>query len=75
MSSIPLFWWLVLLFLVAGVGGLYAAAQRVPQGFEYLVERSGRYLRTIGAGTHLIVPGVDRIGAQQDIREAQLPLK
>ena len=75
MSSIPIFWWLVLLALVAGLGLAVASARRVPQGFEYLVERRGRYMRTIGAGLHFIVPGVDRIGAMQDIREVQLAIK
>lgn len=75
MSSIPLFWWFVLLLFVAWAGALGIGLRRVPQGYEYLVERRGRYLRTLGAGTHLLVPGIDRVGAMQDIRESQLAIK
>jgi hypothetical protein len=34
----------------------------VPQGYNYTVERFGRYSRTLSAGLNLIVPYIDRIG-------------
>lgn len=41
----------------------------VPQGFEYTVERFGRYTRTLRPGLHLIVPLIDRIGMRQNMME------
>ena len=34
----------------------------IPQGYNYTVERFGRYSRTLSAGLGLIVPYIDRIG-------------
>lgn len=44
----------------------------VPQGFEYTVERFGRYTRTLPPGLALIIPVVDRIGAQMNMMETVL---
>ncbi len=46
---------LVILTIARGV-------RTVPQGFNYTVERFGRYSRTLSAGLGLIVPYIDRIG-------------
>lgn len=45
------------------------AARTVPQGYEYTVERFGRYTRTLGPGFHIIFPIVDRIGAKINMME------
>jgi len=44
----------------------------VPQGFEFTVERFGRYTRTLSPGLHLIIPLVDRIGRQLNVMEQVL---
>ncbi len=44
-------------------------AKRVPQGFEYTVERFGRYTKTLRPGLNLIVPLVDIIGAKLNMME------
>ncbi|MDJ0943764.1 MAG: SPFH domain-containing protein [Kiloniellales bacterium] len=44
----------------------------VAQGYEYTVERFGRYTRTLRPGLHLIVPVVDRIGAKMNMMETVL---
>lgn len=41
----------------------------VPQTQAWLVERLGRYSRTFDAGLHLLIPFVDRVRAQVDLRE------
>ncbi|PFG35779.1 SPFH domain-containing protein [Flavimobilis soli] len=41
----------------------------VPQTQAWLVERLGRYNRTFEAGLHLLIPFVDRVRAQVDLRE------
>lgn len=56
---------LVLLVLFAGI-------KTVPQGFNYTVERFGRYTRTLAPGLNLIVPFIDRLGAKMNMMEQVL---
>ncbi|OYW63885.1 MAG: hypothetical protein B7Z40_14370, partial [Bosea sp. 12-68-7] len=44
----------------------------VPQGYNYTVERFGRYSRTLSAGLNLIVPYIDRIGHKVNVMEQVL---
>ncbi len=51
--------------IVAGillVAVLLAGIKTVPQGYNYTVERFGRYTRTMSPGLNLIVPFIDTIG-------------
>ncbi|MGV8978751.1 MAG: SPFH domain-containing protein [Cellulomonas sp.] len=57
---------LVILFVVIV---LVRAVRIVPQATALLVERLGRYDRTLDAGLHLLIPFVDRIRAGVDLRE------
>ncbi len=41
----------------------------IPQGYEYTVERFGRYTRTLEPGLHWIMPIIDRIGAKLSMME------
>src|SRR5688572_1072875 len=45
------------------------AVRIVPQTVAVLVERLGRYSRTMDAGLHLLIPFVDRVRAGVDLRE------
>lgn len=62
--------------IIAGVFGLLAvlivarSVRTVPQGYEYTVERFGRYITTLTPGLHLIIPLIDRIGAKINMMEA-----
>jgi regulator of protease activity HflC (stomatin/prohibitin superfamily) len=56
---------LVVLVLAAGV-------KTVPQGFNYTIERFGRYTRTLKPGLNLIVPFIDRVGAKMNVMEQVL---
>lgn len=53
---------LVLLTLAAGV-------KQVSQGYNWTVERFGRYTRTLSPGLNLIVPFVDRVGRKMNMME------
>ena len=44
----------------------------VEQGFEYTVERFGRYTRTLPPGLGIIFPVVDRVGARMNMMETVL---
>lgn len=48
---------------------VFMGVKSVPQGFEYTVERFGRYTQTLKPGLNLIVPLVDRIGHKVNMME------
>ena len=54
---------------------LFASTKIVPQTDNYLIERLGRYHRSLSAGVHLIAPLVDRVAHKESILERQLPAK
>ena len=58
----------ILLFGVV-VFYLLRAIRMVPQGYNYTVERFGRYIRTLEPGLGLIVPFIDRVGAKLNMME------
>lgn len=51
---------------------LYAGVKTVRQGFNYTVERFGRYTRTLRPGLNIIVPFLDRIGSKMNVMEQVL---
>jgi regulator of protease activity HflC (stomatin/prohibitin superfamily) len=51
---------------------LFAGIKTVPQGFNYTIERFGRFTRTLKPGLNLIVPFFDRIGAKMNMMEQVL---
>lgn len=46
--------------------------KRVPQGYEYTVERFGRYTKTLTPGLNLIMPVIDTVGAKVNMMETVL---
>lgn len=50
----------IFVFLVLAT--LSAGIKIVPQGFNWTVERFGRYTRTLSPGLNLLIPYVDRVG-------------
>ena len=59
---------LVIVFVV------FAGVKTVPQGFEFTVERFGKYRRTLKPGLSLIVPFIDIIGRRQNMRESVMDI-
>ncbi len=51
---------------------LFAGVKTVPQGYNFTVERFGRYTRTLHPGLNLIVPFVDNIGHRINMMEQVL---
>jgi regulator of protease activity HflC (stomatin/prohibitin superfamily) len=51
---------------------LFAGAKTVPQGYNFTVERFGRYTRTLKPGLNLIVPFIDGIGRKMNMMEQVL---
>ena len=59
----------VIALLVLFVAVLAAGVKIVPQGYNYTVERFGRYTRTLRPGLTLIIPFIDRIGRKINMME------
>jgi len=55
--------------VVLAVVIIVLGVKQVPQGSEYMVERLGRYTRTLTPGLHAIIPFIDRIGSRQNMME------
>ena len=54
---------------------LFLGVKTVPQGYEYTVERWGKFIRTLKPGLHVIIPYVDKIGSKQNMMEQVLNLE
>src|SRR6476646_6052211 len=59
----------VLVLLVLFIAVLAAGVKVVPQGWNYTVERFGRYTRTLRPGLTLIIPFIDRVGRTLNMME------
>ncbi len=57
------------LIVILAVIIVILGAKRVPQGYEYTVERFGRYTKTLSPGLNLIIPLVDTVGAKLNMME------
>src|SRR5271168_1464588 len=62
----------VILIVVFAVIFVAMAVKSVPQGYEWTVERFGRYVRTLEPGLALLIPIVDRVGARLNMMETVL---
>ncbi len=62
----------VLVLLGVVVFYVLRAIRMVPQGYNYTVERFGKYTRTLYPGLGLIVPFIDRVGHKLNMMERVL---
>ena len=62
----------LLIFLLAIVS-IYKGIKVVPQSKVFVVERFGKFTRTLGAGLNFIVPFLDGVAHKISILERQLP--
>ncbi|GGK98972.1 paraslipin [Sphaerisporangium melleum] len=58
----------VIVVAIAGFA-LYRTVRVVPQAQAFIIERLGRYHRTLGPGLSIVVPFVDRVKTMVDLRE------
>src|ERR671930_864665 len=59
----------VLIIVVLAVLTLFAGVKTVSQGYNWTVERFGRYTRTLTPGLNLIMPYFDRVGRKINMME------
>ena len=59
----------ILVIVVLAIVIIQASVKNVPQGFNWTVERFGRYTGTLQPGFNLILPFVDKIGRRINMME------
>lgn len=64
----------MLVVLVLAIVTLIAGVCSVTQGYQYTIERFGRYTRTLSPGLHFIFPYMDRIGHKISVMEQVLDI-
>jgi regulator of protease activity HflC (stomatin/prohibitin superfamily) len=64
-----LLWILAIAVVIFVITVLVQAIRIVPQSEAFIIERLGRYHRTLYGGPHLLMPIVDRTRARVDLRE------
>lgn len=69
MEGVSVFVFVALFFAIALV---FKTVTFVPQGFEYTVERFGKYTRSMRPGLNIIVPLIDNIGSKMNMMEQVL---
>jgi len=63
---------LALVVLVGGAIVLFKTVRMVPQGYEWTVERFGRYTHTMSPGLHFLIPVVYGVGRKVNMMEQVL---
>ena len=62
------------IMVVLAIVVILSGVKMVPQGFNWTVERFGKFTRTLGPGLHLIVPFIDRVGTKTNMMERVLDI-
>ena len=62
----------IIALFVFAVVLVFMGVRRVTQGYNYTVERFGRYTKTLDPGLHVIIPVFDQVGAKMNMMETVL---
>ncbi|MBM9433309.1 SPFH domain-containing protein [Flaviflexus equikiangi] len=66
--------WILLLVVILFIGAaLFRSVRIVSQGEAQIVERLGKYHRTLSPGMHFLVPFIDQVRQRVDLREQVVP--
>ena len=65
---------MLVLFTVLIIVILIKTATIVPQRSEFIVERLGKYRKTLGAGFHILIPFLDKISYKRSLKEEVLDI-
>jgi len=63
-----------LVFALLGIVLVALSVRTVPQGYTFVVERLGRYYKTLSPGFNLLIPFVDSVRARVSMRETVLDI-
>ena len=64
----------VIAILIFAIILIFSGAKMVPQGYNWTVERFGKYTRTLSPGLTIIIPFIDTIGRRQNMMEQVLDI-
>ncbi|WP_443092548.1 SPFH domain-containing protein [Basfia succiniciproducens] len=64
----------VIVFIVLILFVVSSALKTVPQGYNWTIERFGRYIKTLSPGLNFIVPFIDRVGRKINMMEQVLDI-
>ncbi|WP_340622460.1 SPFH domain-containing protein [Xenorhabdus siamensis] len=62
------------ILIIIAVVIVFTCVKTVPQGYQWTVERFGRYTRTLTPGLHILIPFIDRIGRRINMMEQVLDI-
>jgi regulator of protease activity HflC (stomatin/prohibitin superfamily) len=65
---------IVLVLLGVALSIVFMSIKTVPQGFEFTVQRFGRYTRTLKPGIAILTPFVESVGRRINMMEQVLPV-
>jgi regulator of protease activity HflC (stomatin/prohibitin superfamily) len=65
---------IVLVLVIVALVVTFSAIKTVPQGYEYTVQRFGRYTRTLKPGIAILTPFVETVGRRISMMEQVLPV-
>ncbi len=66
-DALNLFFWAALFLIV--IVKFFQSIRLVPTKKAYIIERLGKYQKTLGPGFHALIPFIDRVAFIQDLKE------
>jgi regulator of protease activity HflC (stomatin/prohibitin superfamily) len=64
-----------ILLIVLAASALWSTVKIVPQGYNWTIERFGRYTRTLSPGLHILVPVMERVGNKINMKEQVMDIE
>ena len=58
-----------IIFVILGIIIVFQSVKVVPQGWEYTVERFGKFTKSLTPGLHLITPFIERVAKKMNMME------
>ena len=58
-----------IVFLLLAILVLFKGVRMVPQGYNWTIERFGKYTRTLNPGLHILIPFIDVVGRKLNMME------
>ena len=70
----PIFYIVILVLVLLALVTVFKAITIVPQGYQYTIERFGKYTHTLEPGLNIIVPYMDGVGRKINMMEQVLDI-
>lgn len=70
----PIFYILIAVIVLLAIVTVFKAITIVPQGYQYTIERFGKYTHTLEPGLNIIIPFMDGVGRKINMMEQVLDI-